>query len=368
MLPEKLPFYFKANNAKGNGGLAEVLPFHVHFDNELKMYRQQASDILKEILKKVYELGSLVDGSISNESGAVYINQISAFIEGQMLERTSLKLLEIGCGNGVILKALKKTGANIIGLEPGDHGTIDGIDETEIIHDFFPSAKITQKFGLIYSLLVLEHIEDPVDFLKLQGKYLEEDGTLIFGVPNCEPFLKTGDISIFIHEHYSYFTKESIYYTIHQAGFQLVKVQIIEGIIMAAAKKGKENSGSLLNTFEIIAPINFETKIDQLNEKIIRLFDNYEENKIAVYVPGRAINTLYLAGKINCRLVDDNSEIHGKYLPAFSNPIESFQEIAANPPQLIFIYSRTFGERIKTKCSEESKLASAKIVTLNDLD
>ena len=145
MLPEKIPFYFKAHNTKGNGGFAEALPFNVYFDAELKMYRQQASDELKTILKKVYELGSLVDGSISNESGAVYVSLMSKFIEEQMDGKRSLNVLEIGCGNGVILKALKNSGANLVGLEPGDHDKIDGVEEIEIIHDFFPSEKLNQK-------------------------------------------------------------------------------------------------------------------------------------------------------------------------------------------------------------------------------
>ncbi|MBK6379333.1 MAG: hypothetical protein IPF72_06135 [Chitinophagaceae bacterium] len=70
-------------------------------------------------------------------------------------------------------------------------------------------------------MLVLEHIEDPVVFLQQQKDQLSPSGKLIFGVPNCEPFLKTGDISIFIHEHYLYFTQKGIFTLLEKAGLFL---------------------------------------------------------------------------------------------------------------------------------------------------
>lgn len=310
-------------------------------------------------------MGSLVDGSISNEPGSVYVDKITQFIKKQVIDTPGFSILEIGCGNGVILKSLKKfTNASITGLEPGKHEKIRGLDNIQVIQDFFPSKQLTKKFDLIFSLLVLEHIEDPVEFLKIQAEYLNENGKIIFAVPNCESFLETGDISIFIHEHYSYFTKESIYHTVKLAGFSIEEITAIEGVLIVTITRSPLQYTNIYH----LDKIKFESSISFLNDKLAIVFENYIEKDIAIYVPARALNTLYQAKKFNCRLVDDNSEITGKYLPVCNNPVENFESIITNPPELILIYSRTFGERIKVKCENENSLLHTKVLTLNDLD
>jgi hypothetical protein len=80
------------------------------------------------------------------------------------------------------------------------------------------------------------------------------------------------------------------------------------------------------------------------------------------------MNALFLAGIRDCRLVDDNPQVLGKYLPWFRKPVESFDGLLANPPRYLLIYSRTFGKRIKEKCLREAALKSTKIAVLNDFD
>lgn len=48
MLPVCLPFYYQSHNEKGNGGFPEILPFDVHFNEELKMYCQRTTSELKK--------------------------------------------------------------------------------------------------------------------------------------------------------------------------------------------------------------------------------------------------------------------------------------------------------------------------------
>lgn len=373
MLPDKLPFYFKAHPEKGNGGQPESLPFAVYYDEELCIYRQTASELLKDKLNEVYELGSLVDGSISNESGKVYVELVTDFIiQSLPLNHTeeNLSVLEIGCGSAVILKELRKKSnkLKLTGIEPGGHTIVEGIDEIEIIRNFFPATQTADaKFDLIYSLLVLEHIEDPVGFLKQQKDQLRQTGKLVFGVPNCEPFLKTGDISIFIHEHYSYFTREGIFALLEKAGLFLEKIEVIEGMLLVTSSAHKTPNTVESNKTESIDYQNFEQLTDSLNQAIEELFKKYAQEDVAIYVPGRALNTLFLLNILKCRLIDDNTEIDGKYLPCLHNAIEPFNEMIKNPPKSILIYSRTFGDKIKSKCMQEPALAGTEILTLNDI-
>ncbi|MEI9958768.1 MAG: class I SAM-dependent methyltransferase [Ferruginibacter sp.] len=346
MLPKRIPFYFKAHNTKGNGGFSVTLPFDVYFDDELQMYRQRTTEQLKEILHKVYEQGSLIEGSVSNESGKIYLKKIMDFVNN-VTDIGEKSILELGCGDGSMLIEFKKAGAKVIGLEPGNHLISPLISDIEIINDFFPSEKIKDCFDIIFHYGVLEHIEDPVEFLKEQVNYLTKGGKIIVCVPNCMPYLQTGDISLFIHEHYNYFTKQSLCNTLELAGLELEKIDIIEGMIAACVTIKADTRA--IEKKEIDAEL-FQSSCNLFQAKLTALFNKYPENKIAVYVPLRALNILYVIDRPNLRLVDDSGQIAGKYLPFLNEPVESFEQMLTDPPDCLIIFSRTFGDRIKERC------------------
>ncbi|AFZ56954.1 methyltransferase domain-containing protein [Anabaena cylindrica FACHB-243] len=364
----KLPFFFKSHELPDNGGMPEVLPFNLYFDEELKMFRQQATESLSKILREVYLKGSLAEGSISSESGKIYVEKIINYIFSHFKFNQTSSVLEVGFGSGIILRELKKKGiSDLTGIEPGNHSRVEGLEEIELIKGFFPSSRIKRRFDLIFSFGILEHIEDPLDFIGEQSNYLNENGKIIFSVPNCEACLIKGDISIFIHEHYSYFTRESITQLIEKAGLFLEDISLIEGAFIATATKINSNSTKNF-IYEQILPNDLFKQINLHILRLKQLFAQYQSFELAIYTPIRAINSLYLTGYNNFRLIDDNSELYDKYLPTLSKPVESFQDILSNPPECILIFSRTFGERIKQKCLNEKSLINTLIITLNDLE
>lgn len=368
MVFKSLPFYYKSHFTNDNGGLPVALPFNLFYDEELKLLRQKASESVKMVLEKVYLEGSLVDGSVSSESGLHYINPVMDYIFSNISLKKDSKILEIGFGEGVFLNAFRKLGYHsLTGIEPGNHKIIQGLEDVNLISDFYPSAQFTEKVDLIFHCLVLEHIEDPVNFLYTQKKQLRDNGKIIFFVPNEEPFLNSGDCSSFIHEHYNFFTRESVEQLVKHIGLNLQDVAIIEGLL--AVTIGFEEAVS--STEEISGGFSFNQYIDkvELNLEIISKFIDQFSNPsdVALYVPGRALNSMYL---INCptpRLVDDSKEVHGKFLPFFSNPIESFQSILLNPPKAILIFSRTFGEKIKIKCEAAQELKGCVVKCLHEV-
>jgi 2-polyprenyl-3-methyl-5-hydroxy-6-metoxy-1,4-benzoquinol methylase len=364
MIIDQIPFYFKFHAKPDNGGYPQTLPFLIKFDEELKMYRQIAYPELNNLLRQVYETGSLVEGSLSNESGLLYLEKVVGYlVESNMLN--GKQILEIGCGSGSLLKELKKNGGKVIGLEPGSHKRVEGIDDIRIIKDFFPSNEIKEKFDLIIHFGVLEHIENPLAFISAQKENLNPDGKIFFAVPNCEPFFESGDISIFIHEHFNYFTSESISLLIKKAGLYMETCFEVEGMLAVIVTRNKTSNFTLVKRPNYL---KFEANAIKLNKKISDLFKNVNENDIAIYVGIRALNSMFLINKCECRLIDDNSEVHGKYLPFFKKPIESFSDLIKSPPKYLLIYSRTFGERIKLKCIERVEFKNTKIITLKDFD
>lgn len=366
----ELPFYHGSSISRLNGGFPNSHPFEIKFDKTLSMFRLIHTEKLEELLNKVYLSGSLVDGSISNESGDVYVSQLVNYLVNYSQINKNNSILEIGFGTGIILKELKNNGfVNLKGIEPGNHELLEGMDGIEIINGFFPHKKINDKQDLIYHFAVWEHIFNPVEFIANQLNFLSTNGRIVFGVPNCEPYINEGDVSVFLHEHFNYFTIQSILSVVNKAGGKLIDIRVIEGMLVGTIvnKDTKLDQFSEFD-FKLFDENVFWEKVQLFLRKLKFFFSQYENKKdIAIYVPGRSINSLFLLGINNVRLVDDNSEMHGRFLPTLINQIESFEDLCINPPKTILIYSKTFGEKIKLKCIKEKRLSQVKVATLNDI-
>ncbi|WP_339606806.1 class I SAM-dependent methyltransferase [uncultured Roseivirga sp.] len=365
----KLPFYYKSHDKADNGGLPHVLPFELFYDEELGMFRQKASDNLRDVLEVVYQEGSLVDGSVSSESGKHYIQKLLKYIlDTEQINRSS-KILEVGFGTGDFLKELSEVGYRFLyGIEPGNHKLVSGLEDINLYCDFYPSALFNDKVDVIFHSLVLEHIEDPIAFLESQSRQLNEDGRIIFFVPNEEPFLKKGDCSSFIHEHFNFFTKDAIVNLVKKLTLNLEDISVIDGLLAVTLCKREKSIYHSNENYFLLDEKEYFVKLENTLNRIQKfLNDMGSPEQTALYVPGRALNSMCMLNVSNVRLVDDNSEITGKFLPFFQNPVESFNSILESPPKAILIFSRTFGHLIKQKCFSQEKLKDCKVLVIDDL-
>jgi 2-polyprenyl-3-methyl-5-hydroxy-6-metoxy-1,4-benzoquinol methylase len=156
---KKLPLYFKAHRDNNNGGFTQEFPFDLFYDEKLHMLRQKPSVELNNILHQIYKCGSLVEGSTSSESGKLYIEKLVNYLFKHFDISANSSILEVGFGSGALLKELKNKGIhNLYGIEPGDHERVEVLDGIKLIKDYFPSQELKEKFDLIFSFGILEHI------------------------------------------------------------------------------------------------------------------------------------------------------------------------------------------------------------------
>jgi len=98
----------------------------------------------------------------------------------------SPKVLDIGCGRGVLLKAFQAAGAEAIGMER------EGFDVPHDLQDVVFTGNLDQaqfadgQFDIIVLWHVLEHIENIEDLLARINRHLKTDGMLVLAVPNFE--------------------------------------------------------------------------------------------------------------------------------------------------------------------------------------
>jgi 2-polyprenyl-3-methyl-5-hydroxy-6-metoxy-1,4-benzoquinol methylase len=151
------------------------------------------------------------------------------YLEKNVIDRNDL-ILEVGCGQGYLTYALNQAGYNAVGLDIsqevvaiaknkfGDHyhcGTLASFVQTNAIHP---------KYVICTELI--EHLEDPVQFVTDILSMMGADGRLILTTPN-----KTDrDQSIWDSEpppvHLWWFSRESLQALATRAGAQLNFVSV----------------------------------------------------------------------------------------------------------------------------------------------
>lgn len=84
------------------------------------------------------------------------------------------KFMEIGCGRGVVLNFLRRSGIDCLGVELGDADPISGISDYIFTKaDAFElPAELRHGIDVVLLFDVLEHLENPSDFLfEIRRKY-----------------------------------------------------------------------------------------------------------------------------------------------------------------------------------------------------
>jgi len=100
------------------------------------------------------------------------------------------RILDVGCGNGVISRHLGRLGYNVLGVDVSDK-TIDMARAIDPMHNVVFMKKSAEelvasgeKYDAVICSEVLEHLNDPGALLKVLSASLAENGKLIITVPN----------------------------------------------------------------------------------------------------------------------------------------------------------------------------------------
>lgn len=144
-----------------------------------------------KIFDKLYT--NSVVGSFFNYKNSKNIIKLDKFdqLVGKYLDKTK-KVLEIGCGGGILLKHLNKKykikNLNLYGLEPSNEifKTFKLNKNFKIINKFLDNFITKKKFDLIIMDNVFEHFEYPKKSLKKIFQLLNKGGIIYIAIPDTE--------------------------------------------------------------------------------------------------------------------------------------------------------------------------------------
>jgi 2-polyprenyl-6-hydroxyphenyl methylase/3-demethylubiquinone-9 3-methyltransferase len=106
-----------------------------------------------------------------------------------------LRILDVGCGAGLLAEALAKGGADVLGLDAAAEAiaAAEAHAQGQNLRLAYRAGSAEallaegQKFPVITALEVIEHVAEPVAFLKTLGALLEPGGLLFISTLNRTP-------------------------------------------------------------------------------------------------------------------------------------------------------------------------------------
>lgn len=142
-------------------------------------------------------------------------------------------LLDIGAGYGFFVNELYNSGyKNIIGVEVSDERRKLAIKHSAVqIIDFDVNRpnKDIGRFNMITLFHVLEHMPDPILFLKNIKNLITSNGIIICEVPNVREMLldncKEYNDFYWIRAHLNYFSKETLSNCLKKAEYSYVEIK-----------------------------------------------------------------------------------------------------------------------------------------------
>ena len=163
------------------------------------------------------------------------------------------RVVDFGCGAGIFLDMAKGLAAETIGVDLAEHFR-EHLQSHG--HRFLRGSDglADESVDVVVSFDTLEHVPDPVDFLKEIRRVLKPGGQAFLGMPNQDDFLKkfvAEYIPFFYHlSHLYYFSARALQFSFEQVGFANIaignvhKYDLTNMLVWACDRKGVGTPGS----------------------------------------------------------------------------------------------------------------------------
>jgi len=170
-------------------------------------------------------------GSLKYTTAQNYLNLLEKYLKNTEQTIKGARLLEIGIGFGDFLVAAKNRGCLVTGLENSksaiEHARLKIGDPVTLILGEISNLSLKDRFDIIVLNDVLEHIRDPLNFLKTVYSALNKGGTIFCTIPSLDSktakYQKTNWIE-FKLEHLFYFNDKNARRLLAKSGFTDITV------------------------------------------------------------------------------------------------------------------------------------------------
>lgn len=184
-------------------------------------------------------------------------------------------VLDVGCAAGYFLEALKRAESNVVveGVEVSFAAVkiAKEVFDIPIVANDLLAISGTDKYDIITMFQTLEHLSDPVAYLKKCKDLLREGGLLFVEVPNMRTIDRLFDGHILerifsVPYHTFMFTPSSLKVALRKSGFRVIKERvymsaIVGGLITSSlslfSRKAQKKSPVSANTSILLPTVPY---------------------------------------------------------------------------------------------------------------
>ena len=170
------------------------------------------------------------------------------------LAKNGKKLLDVGCGNGILMEMVKDRAEDVYGCDISETATRAALSRemmsvcADLNSGYLPYRN--DSFEIITCIEVIEHILDPLKLLKELYRILCTNGYLVLTTPNIRYFKHlstllfkgtfphtTTDTFVWGGGHLHYFTRNDLTFLLKRAGFRKPRFLINHQQFARSAKR-----------------------------------------------------------------------------------------------------------------------------------
>ncbi len=139
---------------------------------------------------------------------------------------------DVGCGAGSFIDHIAGLASEVIAIEPTKmyHNSLSNRGYKVFSYANEAATKFNNGIDVVVSFQVIEHVENPVEFLKDIYALLKKGGRLILATPNHDDILmklipESFPSFFYRRVHRWYFDEKSLSYCLNKSGFSIIDVQ-----------------------------------------------------------------------------------------------------------------------------------------------
>ncbi len=327
---------------------------------------QITPDVADEILFSDYRY-------ISSVGMQEHFNGFAEWFTLELNPSKTLQILEIGCNDGPLLRALFESGFNPVGIDPATNIVkIAQAEGFEVINDFF-SESILDKYNLrnsqdvVISCNSFAHISSISGIAKAVSESLKPNGIFIVEVQSLLELINNNSFDFIYHEHKYYYSIRSIEYLLKKYGLSLIdgmKIDTHGGSYRLIFSKNSHDKSRRIKELEreecpeaitkeaLISGIETFMRQIELTGAFLRKCKDENKRVVGFGASGRANMLLcYLKeGASTIEVIfDESAERIGRNMGFTSIPIAPFADMANEQYDAVIILAWNYATTVLSK-------------------
>jgi hypothetical protein len=289
-------------------------------------------------------------------------------------------VVDIGCNDGLFLKACADLGVDTLGVEPAANiAAMARAKGLEIVNEYFGADNahaIKAKYGpatVITTTNTFNHIDDLHAFMRGVDVLLDEGGTFIVEVPQALELVEKNEFDTVYHEHMSTFSVTSLAKLYRFFGMRIVQVDVLPihgGSMRVSAQRRPESAAEVpevqrwldlerdhglfkSETYDALA-----ARVHRIRTELLDLLHGLKAQgkRLAGYGAPAKGNTLLnyygIGPDLLEYLADRNHLKQGKLSPGMLIPVVPAERVLETQPDYLLILAWNFGDEIMQQQAE----------------